>query len=63
MSLTENSSQLFLPGGCNRTQNLRFGPYTIDSILELCRTFPNGPQGLHQGTQKLRALIIAEAKT
>ena len=29
MSLTENSSQLFLPGGCNRTQNLRIGPYTI----------------------------------
>ena len=26
MSLTENSNQLFLPGGCNRTQNLRFGP-------------------------------------
>ena len=29
MSLTENSDQVFLPGGCNRTQNLRFGPYTI----------------------------------
>ena len=28
MSLTENSNQVFLPGGCNRTQNLRFGPYT-----------------------------------
>ena len=28
MSLTENSAQVFLPGGCNRTQNLRFGPYT-----------------------------------
>ena len=28
MSLTENSDQVFLPGGCNRTQNLRFGPYT-----------------------------------
>ena len=28
MSLTENSNQLFLPGGCNRTQNLRFGLYT-----------------------------------
>ena len=24
MPLTENSNQLFLPGGCNRTQNLRF---------------------------------------
>ena len=29
MSLTENSDQVFLPGGRNRTQNLRFGPYTI----------------------------------
>ena len=29
MSLTENSNQPFLPWGCNRTQNLRFGPYTI----------------------------------
>ena len=29
MSLTENSKQVFLPVGCNRTQNLRFGPYTI----------------------------------
>ena len=28
MPLTENSGQVFLPGGCNRTQNLRFGPYT-----------------------------------
>ena len=28
MSLTENGDQVFLPGGCNRTQNLRFGPYT-----------------------------------
>ena len=28
MSLTENRDQVFLPGGCNRTQNLRFGPYT-----------------------------------
>ena len=28
MPLTENSGQIFLPGGCNRTQNLRFGPYT-----------------------------------
>ena len=28
MSLTENSDQVSLPGGCNRTQNLRFGPYT-----------------------------------
>ena len=28
MSLTENSNQLFLPRGCNRTQNLRFGPKT-----------------------------------
>ena len=32
MSLTENSDQVFLPGGCNRTQNLRFGPYTIYCI-------------------------------
>ena len=29
MSLTENSNQHFLPGGCNITQNLRFDPYTI----------------------------------
>ena len=28
MFLTENSDQVFLPRGCNRTQNLRFGPYT-----------------------------------
>ena len=28
MSLTENSDQVFLPGGCNRTPNLKFGPYT-----------------------------------
>ena len=33
MSLTENSDQVFLPGGCDRTQNLRFGPYTIIFIL------------------------------
>ena len=31
MFLTENSDQVFLPRGCNRTQNLRFGPYTIIS--------------------------------
>ena len=36
MSLTENSDQVFLPGGCNRTQNLRFGPYTIyDNSVKL----------------------------
>ena len=29
MSQTEISDHVFLPGGCNRTQNLRFGPYTI----------------------------------
>ena len=34
MSLTENSDQVFLPGGCNRTQNLRFGPYTIGGISQ-----------------------------
>ena len=34
MSLTENSDQAFLPGGCNRTQNLRFGPYTIILITD-----------------------------
>ena len=34
MSLTENSDQVFLPGGCNRTQNLRFGPYTKFLILK-----------------------------
>ena len=28
MCMTEKSNQLFLPVGCNRTQNLRFGPYT-----------------------------------
>ena len=33
MSLTENSDQVFLPGGCNRTQNLKFGPYTSRHIL------------------------------
>ena len=33
MPLTENSGQVFLPGGCNRTQNLRFGPYTISLLL------------------------------
>ena len=33
MPLTENSGQVFLPGGCNRTQNLRFGPYTNIPIL------------------------------
>ena len=32
MPLTENSGQVFLPGGCNRTQNLRFGPYTINFL-------------------------------
>ena len=32
MSLTENSDQVFLPGGCNRTQNLRFGPYTMNGL-------------------------------
>ena len=38
MSLTENSDQVFLPGGggggggCNRTQNLRFGPYTTKEM-------------------------------
>ena len=31
MSLAENSNQLFLPGGCNKTQNLRFGPNTINN--------------------------------
>ena len=30
MSLTENSDQVFLPEGCNRTQNLRLGPYTTE---------------------------------
>ena len=29
MFLTEYSDQVFLPGGCNRTKNLRFGPYTM----------------------------------
>ena len=28
MSLTENSNQVFLPGGCNRTQNVKFGLFT-----------------------------------
>ena len=49
MSLTEYSDQVFLPGGCNRTQNLRFGPYTIkigsylplrESQIRLIRTDP-----------------------
>ena len=33
MCLTDNSDQVFLPGGCNRTQNLRFGPYTNKSNI------------------------------
>ena len=43
MSLTENSNQLFLPGRCNRTQNLRFGPYTklFDSSIGLLKNFLN----------------------
>ena len=45
MSLTENSDQVFLPGGCNRTQNLRFGPYTI--ILRHARI----QQTLSEGAQ------------
>ena len=36
MPLTENSGQIFLPGVCNRTQNLRFGPYTKN--LSVCLT-------------------------
>ena len=36
MSLTENSNQLFLPEGCNRTQNLRFGPYTMYLVARIC---------------------------
>ena len=39
MSLTENSDQVFLPGGCNRTQNLRFGPYTISSCVHFIASF------------------------
>ena len=34
MSLTEKSNQLFLPGECNRTQNLRFGPPYL--LCKLC---------------------------
>ena len=37
MSLTENSNQLFLPVGCNRTQNLRFGPYSITAGVHSTR--------------------------
>ena len=47
MSLTENSDQVFLPGGCNRTQNLRFGPYTIGTnfiiviVIQMKQDFAN----------------------
>ena len=34
MSLTENSDKAFLPGGCNRTQNLRFGPIHYLQIID-----------------------------
>ena len=38
MFLTENSDQLFLPGGCNRTfeiWDLKFGPYTTGPLQKL----------------------------
>ena len=35
MPLTENSGQIFLPGGFNRTQNLRFGPYTSIHVTQV----------------------------
>ena len=41
MSLTENSEQVFSSlggGGCNRTQNLRFGPYTNNDGIICCKT-------------------------
>ena len=38
MSLTENSDQVFLPGGCNRTQNLRFWPlHYYEKKIEITR--------------------------
>ena len=46
MSLTENSDQVFLPGGCNRTQNLKFGPYTIcdNSRIAFIEAVTYGPR-------------------
>ena len=47
MSLTENSDQVFLPGVCNRTQNMIFGPYTnntVDQHPHICQNKTYSPQ-------------------